>query len=104
MSHEALTVPTPPSENAEGGLVVPIRSPAPSEAVHFGKLVVEARQRLGWAQWELAEFARVSQPTISRLENGTGDISFAAAAKLVRALGIDPALVFQPRARKTRSA
>ena len=43
---------------------------------HFGQFVKNNRQTLGMTQVELAELSRVSQPTISRIENSTSPMTF----------------------------
>jgi len=48
----------------------------------------------GLTQTELATAASVSQPTISRLENGSREASDGARVRIARALGVDPHELF----------
>ena len=58
---------------------------------HFGHLIKEARERLGWGQEDLAEAADVSRPTINRYEQAkTGSPDPETARKIFRALRLDP--------------
>ncbi len=48
----------------------------------------------GLTQTELAAAASVSQPTISRLENGSREASDAARVRIAKALGVVPHELF----------
>lgn len=48
----------------------------------------------GLTQTELAAASSVSQPTISRLENGSREASDAARVRIAKALGVDPHELF----------
>lgn len=60
------------------------RKPNPTKGI--GKDIREARENLGLTQEQLAEAARVSRPTISRVETGS-NISTGTLEKVVKALG-----------------
>lgn len=53
----------------------------PAEAVR------RARHELGWSQTKLATHAKVSRPTVARVEAGQS-VSTGSLAKVVRALGL----------------
>jgi transcriptional regulator with XRE-family HTH domain len=54
-----------------------------------GQLVREARRRAGLTQRQLATRARVSQPTVARIERGEVGPSLERVLELVRAAGFD---------------
>jgi transcriptional regulator with XRE-family HTH domain len=54
-----------------------------------GQLVREARRRAGLTQRQLATRARVSQPTVARIERGEVRPSLERVLELVRAAGFD---------------
>lgn len=54
--------------------------------------VREGRRSFEWSQSELAERAKVSRPTIARIESGQ-DVSMATLTKVADALGLRLALV-----------
>lgn len=59
------------------------------DAQKLGKLVREARRKLGWTQAELAARANLSRPTVSLLENGlTVELGFNKVMALLKALGL----------------
>lgn len=60
------------------------RTPIPAEGV--GVEIRAARIKLGWTQHRLAEEAKVSRPTIARVEGG-GNISTGTLKKIANALG-----------------
>lgn len=45
-------------------------------------------------QAELAAASSVSQPTISRIENGSREVGDAARVRIAKALGVDPHELF----------
>jgi len=51
------------------------------------KIVQEERKIRGWSQDKLAEEAGISQPTVSRLEDGK-DVSLDSLRKIYQALGL----------------
>lgn len=55
-----------------------------------GDALVYYRERKMWTQEQLAEKAKVSEGTISRLENERHGARFSTVNKLAKALGIDP--------------
>lgn len=56
-------------------------------SVSLAETIREARRQRGWSQETLAEQARVSRPTIARVEAGN-DISTATLSKVAEALGL----------------
>lgn len=61
-------------------------SRAPNPARGLGHDIREARRALDWSQTELASRARVSRPTIARVETGL-NISTGTLEKVIKALG-----------------
>lgn len=47
----------------------------------------QAREAAGWSQHELADRARVSRPSVARIEAG-GDVNTATLRKIAEALGL----------------
>lgn len=60
------------------------RKPNPAKGI--GKDIREARKSLGLTQHELAAKAKVSRPTIARVETGS-NISTGTLEKVAKALG-----------------
>ncbi|MEK0215850.1 helix-turn-helix transcriptional regulator [Bifidobacterium mongoliense] len=63
-------------------------SRTPNPARDLGISIREARSDLGWTQYELAKRAKVSRPTIARVETG-GNVSTGSLRKILDALGKD---------------
>ena len=63
-------------------------SRTPNPARDLGISIREARRDLGWTQHELAKRAKVSRPTIARVETG-GNVSTGSLRKILDALGKD---------------
>lgn len=63
---------------------------AESQAVarHLGGLVRQARLARGWSQAALAERARVSKPTLSRIEKGAVEPGLGLWLAVFEALGL----------------
>jgi transcriptional regulator with XRE-family HTH domain len=62
--------------------------------LRFARVVREARRQRGMSQQELAEAAKVSEPTIQRWENGrTGTPDPENARRAFQALALDPRLI-----------
>jgi transcriptional regulator with XRE-family HTH domain len=61
-------------------------------ARHFAALVKQARLARGWTQAELAERARISAPTMHRLEQGAIESSLGAWLAVFERLGLLPRL------------
>lgn len=62
----------------------------PDQAVSLGSVgdaVRGARRERGWSQSQLGEEARVSRPTIARIER-SDDVSVTTLAKVVAAVGL----------------
>lgn len=57
------------------------------EQTRLGDVIREARKKQGWSQVELGERARVSRPTIARVE-ANNDVTTATIAKIAQALGL----------------
>ena len=55
---------------------------------NLGERLRELRIREGWSQRELAERSRISQTTISQIENGKRNPSADVLKRLVGALGV----------------
>ncbi|TMR91644.1 helix-turn-helix domain-containing protein [Nonomuraea basaltis] len=62
----------------------------------LGQLVYDRRVALGLSQAELAERAGMTQPQVSRLETGGGNITVASLRRLAAALNADLAIGFTP--------
>lgn len=60
------------------------RKPNPAQGI--GQDIRDARNELGWTQHELARRAKVSRPTIARVETGS-NISTGTLEKVATALG-----------------
>lgn len=71
----------------------PARAPA-LEALRVNLIVGRARTQL--SQEQLAEKARVSRPTISRIERGVGDVKIDVIQRIADALGVTVADLFVP--------
>lgn len=56
----------------------------------IGRRIFEARAKREMTMDQLAAKAKVSQPTISKLERGIHDPAAGVVEKLARALGVDP--------------
>ena len=63
-----------------------------------GRQVRAARVLLGWNQATLADRARISLPTVKRLEADVGDVSAASLSTVVAALGSAGVLFLGPGA------
>lgn len=63
--------------------------PVTQEVKPVGKKIREARKRLGWTQKKLAEKTRISQQTISLVENGHTNISLKMLKKITDALSLE---------------
>lgn len=59
----------------------------------FSDVVKVQRKHRGWSQDQLAETAKVSRPTVARIEAGSA-VSTATLAKVARALGIEISVEF----------
>lgn len=57
-------------------------------AVHLAGLVRQARLARGWSQAELAERARLSAPTMHRIEKGAVETSLGAWLAVLERLGL----------------
>jgi DNA-binding XRE family transcriptional regulator len=66
-------------------------------AERFGAMVREHRVRLGMTQPEVARFARVTVSTISLVENGKANCTFALAERIGAVVGVE----LVPRIRST---
>ncbi|WP_433516988.1 helix-turn-helix domain-containing protein [Nonomuraea sp. CA-143628] len=64
--------------------------------LRLGQLVYDRRVALGLSQAELAERAGMTQPQVSRLETGGGNITVASLRRLAAALDADLAIEFLP--------
>ncbi|MBF8188426.1 helix-turn-helix transcriptional regulator [Nonomuraea sp. K274] len=62
----------------------------------LGQLVYDRRVALGLSQAELAERAGMTQPQVSRLETGGGNITVASLGRLAAALDADLTIGFMP--------
>jgi transcriptional regulator with XRE-family HTH domain len=62
----------------------------------LGQLVYDRRVALGLSQTELAERAGMTQPQVSRLETGGGNITVASLRRLAAALDADLTIGFAP--------
>ena len=62
----------------------------------LGKVVKEARIRLGITQLSLAEKIGKSERTVIKIEGGTSNLKMDALYPLIRELKIDPTEVFYP--------
>jgi len=71
----------------------PARAPA-LEALRVNLIVGRARTQL--SQEQLAEKARISRPTISRIERGVGDVKIDVIQRIADALGVTVADLFVP--------
>lgn len=58
---------------------------------HAAMQVARIRKQLGLTQVELAEIVGVEQPTISRLERGSGNVTLRLIKSVSAALGVTPA-------------
>jgi len=56
------------------------------ELRRLGEKIKEARKKMGWTQKRLAENIRLSQQTISMIEQGNYNFSFASFMKIISAL------------------
>lgn len=61
----------------------------------LGQVIRNARRSRGWSQAELSERARVSRPTVARIEGGD-DVNTVTLMKVTEALGVS--LELRPRA------
>lgn len=59
---------------------------------HLGALVKQARLARGWSQAELAERARISAPTMHRIERGAVETSLGAWLAVLERVGLLPRL------------
>ena len=57
-------------------------------AQHLGGLIRQARLARHWSQAALAERARVSKPTLSRIENGAVEPAIGLWLSVMEALGL----------------
>ena len=62
----------------------------------LGQLVYDRRVALGLSQTELAERAGMTQPQVSPLETGGGNITVASLRRLAAALDADLTIEFLP--------
>ena len=62
----------------------------------LGKVVRDARARLGLTQSKVAEDIGRSERTIIKIEHGQGNLKLDALFPLIRELKIDPTEVFYP--------
>jgi transcriptional regulator with XRE-family HTH domain len=60
----------------------------------WGEGVRMLRNIRNLSQVQLAEMAGVTQPSISRIESGSRQVSDAARVRIARALGVDPHVLF----------
>ncbi len=65
-------------------------------AADLGRVVRDARRRCSLTQQALALRAGLAQPTISKIERGASDVSFATLVRLCAVLGLG--LAIGPRA------
>ncbi|OCW58981.1 helix-turn-helix domain-containing protein [Hoeflea olei] len=56
------------------------------------------REDMGMKQSEVAEQLEMSQPAVSRIENGEGDIGLVTLCRYAAALGMEPTISFAPAA------
>lgn len=61
--------------------------PSPSPMYEIARHVRDARTARGWSQYELAERAGVSRPTVARVEAGA-DVNTAKLVRIAEALGL----------------
>lgn len=69
----------------------------------FGERVRFYRILRGWDQDELASRIKKSVPTVSRIENGTQNLSLEVILALANALGISPTAFFMDEERELSS-
>lgn len=62
-------------------------------AKHLANLVVQARLARGWSQAALAERARISAPTMHRIEHGAVETSLGAWLSVLENLGLQERLL-----------
>lgn len=61
------------------------------------RAIIEGRERCDLAQQQLAEITGIQQADISRLENGTGNLSLRTLKRLAAGMGMQLKLEFVPK-------
>jgi transcriptional regulator with XRE-family HTH domain len=72
------------------------REGACSARVAFGRRVRQIREQRGFSQEQLAELAGIHRTYMSSVERGQRNIGLDNIAALADALGVSPALFFEP--------
>ena len=62
------------------------------------RAIIEGRERCDLTQQQLAEITGIQQADISRLENGTGNLSLRTLKRLAAGMGMQLKLEFVPKA------
>ena len=61
------------------------------------RAIIEGRERCDLTQQQLAEITGIQQADISRLENGTGNLSLCTLKRLAAGMGMQLKLEFVPK-------
>lgn len=61
------------------------------------RAIIEGRERCDLTQQQLAEITGIQQADISRLENGTGNLSLRTLKRLAAGMGMQLKLEFVPK-------
>lgn len=64
------------------------------DTVRLGRAVKELRKRAGFTQQELADKVGLHRTSVARLEAGRHDVAASTLPALAKALGVDPAALF----------
>ena len=62
----------------------------------LGSAILEARKRLKWTQDEVAERAGIGSRTVLNIENHKGNPKMEVLYPLIRALDLNPNIIFYP--------
>ena len=60
----------------------------------LGKRVRDLRHERGYSQERLAELAAIHENHVRRIEGGTANPSYLVLARIARALGVSPSVLF----------
>lgn len=77
------------AEGTDNVLDLPVEGAAPDSLRRLVTAIKKARERRGWSQRNLAEFAKLNHEAVRRIETGQADPRWTVVSRLAATLNID---------------